>query len=81
MRIHIPAVVTAKPEVAVARSVSSQVTAIPDDDTALGVKVMILVRFPIVFVVKVTVNPMLVKDVPTGSLDENLTPVPLKTPF
>ena len=81
MRIHIPADVTAKPEAAVARSVSSQVTVIPDDDTAVGAKVMILVRFLIVFVIKVTVNPMLVKDVPTAALDKNWIPVPLKTPF
>ena len=65
MKIHIPADVTANLEVTAVRGDSSQVTDIPDDDTALGVKVMILVRFPIVLFVKVTVNPMLVKDVPT----------------
>ena len=84
MRMHIPTAVTAKPKVAVNKGDSSQVTdklIIPDDDTAVGVKVMILVRFPVAFVVKVSVNPMLVKDVPTGSLDENSTLVSLKTPL
>ena len=59
---------------------AAQVTANPDDDTAVGVKVMMLVRIPFVLLVKLTANPISVILAPNGSNERNVAPIPSKTP-
>ena len=79
---HVPGSVTARFTVTIVPGVSgsSQVTANPDDDTAVGVKVMMLVSVPFVLLVKMTTNPIAVLFAPTGSVEMIVTPAPLKTP-
>ena len=57
-----------------------QVTVIPVVDTALGVKIRLLVNCPAVLLVNMAVNPMAVKTLPTGSDAKNETPGAEKTP-
>ena len=57
-----------------------QVTAIPVVDTAVGVKIRLLVNCPALLLVRLAVNPMAEKTLPTGSDAKNETPGAEKTP-
>ena len=75
--VHVPGGVTARFTVTDAPGEiwSAQVTAIPDGDTRVGVKVMMLVS-PFVLFVKTTTTPIAVLLKPTGLAGKNVEPEP-----
>ena len=58
----------------------AQVTANPDDETAVGVKVMMLMWSSFMLHVKLTTNPIAVALESTGLAGPNVIPEPSKTP-